>query len=478
MSIVEGIFVNGVTEALKKLVPIIGKEIVLAWGVKDKLKKLQKTVQMILVVIADAERKQLNDAAVGLWLRRLKDVAYDADFVLDEFSYETMRRCERGNRLKHKVMDFVSSSNNPLAFGFKMAKKIKIINKRLDEITEDMKRFHLQDATDNTFMVHGGSSEQRSRQTASSMNESDIIGRDDDKNRLVDILTQVIPSSTSPDTNPENVSVVSIVGMGGLGKTSIAQVVYKDEMVNKLFELTMWVHVSAYFDLEKLLTKIMESSTHNKFDAPSNFSVLVSKVEEQLNGKKYLLVLDDLWNENAEEWERLYSQLLVGAQGSKILITTRKTQVADVVKGSIPPYKLEKLQDDECWSIIEKKAFSPGGALKTANVTSIGREIAKRCSGLPLAAKFLGGLMRSRNKEVNWLSILENDIWRTPESQSTIMPILKLSYDNLSSELKQCFSYCSIFPKDWEINRVTMVQLWIAEGFLDTCNVGNGRSIY
>ncbi|XP_026431527.1 putative disease resistance protein RGA1 [Papaver somniferum] len=145
--------------------------------------------------------------------------------------------------------------------------------------------------------------------------------------------------------------------------------------------------------------------------------------------------------------------------------------------GNIPPFKLEKLQDGECWSIMKEKAFSPGGAVNTTNMTRIGLKIAKKCSGLPLAAKFLGGLMRSRNEEVDWLSIEENDIWNTLESQSKIIPILKLSYDNLSSELKQCFSYCSIFPKDWEINRATLVQLWIAEGFLDTCNLENGRSI-
>lgn len=174
---------------------------------------------------------------------------------------------------------------------------------------------------------------------------------------------------------------------------------------------------------------------------------------------------------------RLCRPLLVGAQGSKILITTRKTQVADMVKGSIPPYILEKLQEDECWCIMEKRAFSPGGAVKTPTMTSIGKGIAKKCSGVPLAAKILGGLMRLKNKEGDWLSIQELDVLNTREGQSEIIPILKLSYDNLSSELKQCFSYCCIFPKGWEINRVRLIQLWIAEGFLDSCNVGSRRSI-
>ncbi|XP_026434674.1 putative disease resistance protein RGA3 [Papaver somniferum] len=260
MAIIEGILTNGVTEILKKLVPVIAQEINLAWGVKDELKTLQDTLEMILAVLADAERRQMTEEVVRIWLRRLKDVAYDADDVMDELSYETMRRCVRGNSLKHKARDFISSAN-PLAFHYQMSNKIKHINRRLDSITKDMSRFHLQ-TTPASSILPEESTEHRSQQTASSVNESDIIGREDEKERITNMLTGVIPSSS--DRNTEKVSVVSIVGMGGLGKTSLAQLVYKDELVNKHFELKMWVHVSEDFDVEKLLTKIMESSTQNK----------------------------------------------------------------------------------------------------------------------------------------------------------------------------------------------------------------------
>lgn len=456
----------------------VAQEINLAWGVKDDLQKLQRTLQVIAAVIADAENRQEMEELVRFWLVRLKDVAYDADDVMDEFSYETIRRGERGDRVKDKVRDFVSSSN-PLVFRFKMANKIKDVNRSLDEITKDMARFQLQTTSpSNTINAHGGSSEQQSRQTTSLVNESKIIGREDDKKEIIRLLTTLTASSSSGsyNTHHENISVVSIVGMGGVGKTTLAQFVYKDKLVENHFDQRIWVFVSKDFDVKTILIKIMESITEAKFENLSNLDVLVNEVQKKLKGKKYLLVLDDVWNDRYEQWEDLKTPLLVGAQGSKILITTRENQVADVVNGSIPSYRLENLQEDECWSIMENEAFSPGGALKTPNMTNIGKEISKKCGGLPLAAKILGSLMRLKNNEGDWLSIKENSILDTPEGQSRIMPILKLSYDNLTSQLRQCFSYCSIFPKGLEINRETLIQLWNAEGFLESSNVGSKKS--
>lgn len=154
-----------------------------------------------------------------------------------------MRRCERGNRLRIKARDFFSSTN-PLAFRFEMSRKIKHINQRLAEITENMSKFHLQTTpASNTVTLPGENSEHRSRETTPYINESNIIGREDEKEKIVNMLTKVIPSSTTPsgsDRNTEKVSVVSIVGMGALGKTTLAQLVYDDEMVNKLFELKLY----------------------------------------------------------------------------------------------------------------------------------------------------------------------------------------------------------------------------------------------
>ncbi|XP_026445326.1 disease resistance protein RGA2-like [Papaver somniferum] len=145
-----------------------------------------------------------------------------------------------------------------------------------------------------------------------------------------------------------------------------------------------------------------------------------------------------MWNENSEQWENLKSVLLDGASGSKILITTRNDQVASIVRGSIPPYNLDQLEDDACWSIIKQKAFSPGGEVDAPNMSDIGKQIAKQCGGLPLAAKFLGSLLHLKKKESDWISIRDDDIWNTPDNKRKILSTLNVSScENLKS-LPEC----------------------------------------
>ncbi|XP_026438662.1 putative disease resistance protein RGA3 isoform X2 [Papaver somniferum] len=452
------IFVTGATGFMKRLVYVAAKKIGKAGAIDKDLEKLKDKLEMIGAVTSDAEKKQVKDKVVLLWLRRLQDVAYDVDDLLDEISYEVMR----GNTEKVTIPSKV-------VFGLEIAERIKTINHELDGIAKDNAMFQLEHSVEADQSI-----DQLDRTTHSFIGDFKIVGREKDTSRILETLLMIDPSSSSSaNFSPQ---VISIVGMGGIGKTTLAQSVYKDNSIERSFEPRAWVCISDDFDIFLILRKILESFT-GEACALSNVHVLVRKVHEKISGKKYLLVLDDLWNENAEDWEKLKGYLSGGAQGSKILVTTRKEKVASIVRGTIPPYNLTTLCNQECWLIIKNRAFSPGGAVETLTMSNIGEEISRKCAGLPLAANFLGGLMRLKRKESDWLAIRDDDVFNTPENPNRIILILKLSYDHLPSHLKKCFSYCCLFPKDWEFHRETLIRLWIAEGFIHPSTGGNQNSL-
>ncbi|XP_026433508.1 disease resistance protein RGA2-like [Papaver somniferum] len=322
------LLVTGVSEIIKRIIPVITKQITHAWGLKDNLRKLRDTLESIQALLASAEEKQVNDPTAGLWLRRLKDVVYDADDVIDEFSYQTMRSRE------HKVQALVSSSN-PLLFRFKMANKIRTINKKLDEIFKNGERYRSQITSSSQ---NNPTSVFQSNRLTSSLGGTDSIflGREIAKSDIIKILihksSPSLPSSSSGiSSQPESVSALSIVGMGGLGKTTVAQMVYNDDSIMGNFKLRAWVCVSHPFDIFKILRGVIESITRNKCENPSNVDVLANQVKEKLTGKKYLLVLDDLWNEAVTDWENLKNYLSYGGVGSKILVTTRSRNGGNLV---------------------------------------------------------------------------------------------------------------------------------------------------
>ena len=153
------------------------------------------------------------------------------------------------------------------------------------------------------------------------------------------------------------------------------------------------------------------------------------------------------------------------AKKIKIIVTTRSEKVASIIC-HFPPYHLKQLSNEECWLLFEIHAFKNGKSSEYQDLEVIGREIVHKCKGLPLAAKTLGGLLRSKQDQREWKRILESDIWDLSEGESGILPALRLSYCYLSSHLKQFFAYCSIFPKDYEFSKEELVLLWMAKDLL------------
>ena len=303
--------------------------------------------------------------------------------------------------------------------------------------------------------------------TTSLVDESSIYGRDGDKEELIHFLLSDID-------NGNHVPIISIMGLGGMGKTSLAQLAYNDPRMQEHFELKAWVYVSETLDVVGL-TKAILRSFHSSTDG-EEFNLLQHQLQQRLTNKKYLLVLDDVWNGSEECWERLLLPLRHGSTGSKIIVTTRNKEVASVMK-STKELNLEQLKESECWSMFVRHAFHGRNASEYPNLESMGKEMVDKCGGLPLAVKTLGNLLRRKFSQREWVKILETDLWRLSEGDSNINSVLRLSYHHLPSILKRCFCYCSIFPKGHThiFGKGELIQLWVADGLLQCCGIDKSK---
>ncbi|KAB1208972.1 putative disease resistance protein RGA3 [Morella rubra] len=191
--------------------------------------------------------------------------------------------------------------------------------------------------------------------------------------------------------------------MGGIGKTTLAQLVYNDDRVKEHFDLKAWVCVSNEFDVLKITKRILEKLGSSTPGGDRNDpDCLQVALKENIMGKKYLIVLDDVWNENPVVWEALTNPLRYGAQGSRIIATTRGIHVASVMRSTIT-YPLKQLPKEDCWSLFAKHAFRDDELGAYPELEEIGREIVKKCDGLPLAAKTIGSLLWSKLDINEWI---------------------------------------------------------------------------
>ncbi|XXG85165.1 hypothetical protein AAC387_Pa11g0302 [Persea americana] len=422
-------------------------------GIEKEKRKLESNLSAIKAVLQDAERRQVNEMAVKDWLRKLKDAAYDAEDLVDKLVVKARRKeVENQDGRGKKVRTFFSTSN-PLASNFKMKCKMQELMEQFDDIAKERERYQFKerDVQSQPFIPS-------TRETDSLVNESLVYGRDYEKNCLIYSLIHSGKESV--------LSIIPIVGMGGVGKTTLAQLVYNDESVVSHFELRMWVYVSEDFDVRRLLKEILQSAIKEKTEQLS-MDLLQTHLQEKLGGKRYLLVLDDVWNDVPdqffEKWERLKTWLACGSMGSKVLVTSRDDQVAGIMH-TLPTLYLGILSTGDSWRFFEK-LVNPEQNLPQ-NLLSIGKEMVGKCGGLPLAVKTLGGLMSSKKTESEWEYVKNSEFWKPQDSDGRVLSILRLSYDRLTSSLKQCFAYCAVIPKGDLIDKDRLVKQWIAQGFI------------
>ncbi|EYU31457.1 hypothetical protein MIMGU_mgv1a017859mg, partial [Erythranthe guttata] len=271
----------------------------------------------------------------------------------------------------------------------------------------------------------------------SSRKKEAMVGFDDDLMAIYEMLCG----------QSSKLQVLPIVGMGGIGKTTLAAHAYNDPLITEHFHIRAWVTIS------------------QDYVAQDVFSRLLASISPERPGKRYLIVLDDMWS--TKVWDGVRRLFPNDNNGSRIIQTTRLGEVASYPDSSSHVHKMHLLDDEQSWNLLRQKVFKE--EYYPLELKIIGKEIAKSCGGLPLAIVVIAGvLFKGGNNQSLWKKFARNVKSVVATKDGRFEAILTLSYNNLPHHLRPCFLYMGAFPEDYEIHVSKLVKLWVAEGFINS----------
>ncbi|CAK8564609.1 unnamed protein product [Lathyrus sativus] len=419
------------------------------------------------------EEKQIANPTFNKWLDLVRYAIFQLHSLLDQINTEAllckMKAQSETLTPSTKVRNFFSSRFKQIhdLINFEMQRLIQ----RLEYLILRQQQPGL-DFSDYTNAFHG---------TPTSYileDESSVIyGRESDINRLKHLLL----------SSDSKIGMVSIVGMGGIGKTTLAKLLYNDPQVKDKFVFKVWVYISKDFDVYRVFKTILESITSQSIVNDNLGSQIVESdntrgsytngmttycpnllfvlLKQILSTSKFLLVLDDVWDTKSVDWIYFMDIFNAVETDSRIIITTRDERVARSMQTFLFVHYLRPLGSEDCWYLFSRYAFGACDNPQQYYLEEIGREIKKKCDGLPLVAIELGALLHSKLFSDDWTYVLESNIWDPTNHE--VHTSLESSYHYLSTPLKRCFAYCSIFPKKSILEKQTIVQLWIAENLVE-----------
>ncbi|VAI94230.1 unnamed protein product [Triticum turgidum subsp. durum] len=439
------------------------QETTLLCGASSEVEFLKHELNRLQGFLRDADNKQRRgDEGAAILVSQIKDAAYEADNVMEAAEYMRKR-----NRLKKGFMGAIARYGclpSDLSTLHKVGVEIKSIRRNISEIFEYATRLKIVDDLGHTCIEKVDIDDELPQDYGPIHQNFEDIVMVGFENEYKEIVGKLVDTEKS-------LSAISIVAMGGAGKTTLARRVYTSPGVKRHFEAVCWVTVSQKFKGIDLLNDIMKQitgSTHRPEDQMQEHEV-GKKIHDFLLQKRYLVVLDDVWE--TDTWEQLNRKVKAfpdATNGSRVLLTTRKEDVANHVPMPTNVHPLKKLDEEKSWELFSSKALPSYKRSAIRNVDEfekLGKRLAKKCDGLPLALAVLGGYLSKNLNAQIWSDILSD--WPSTKNGQMMRDILARSYKDLPNHyLRTCFLYLAAFPKDYEINVAYLIELWIAESFI------------
>ncbi|XP_031126525.1 disease resistance protein RPM1-like [Ipomoea triloba] len=453
-----------VTFVLGQLSTLTREEYSLLGGIRDDAQDVENAFNRLTAVLKVADETEEINPEVKEWVKIIRELVYDTEDVLDEFQFRFGGDRTNGgfrNRIKNK---YTSVKN--LRARRRIALELQRIKARVNKIFHEQPR--LLTTSDHTIHNHN-KRVYDSRRDALLLKDSDLVGIDNPKLSLVNRLLAV----------DKDLRVLSVVGMAGLGKTTLVKKVYDDARVVNHFQLRMWLTVSETFNADELLKDAIRQLTkQTKQKLPQDFAAMnTDKLKEFINnilsGQSYIVVLDDIWD--IDDWRAIKYSFPRQSFGSRIVITTRNSEIGastscETRGGDV--YPLESLSLEDSWTLFCRKTFFSESCPQ--HLVNISENILKRCGGLPLAIVVIAGVLATKNESIEEWKRFQHNLNIPLDSNvggmKNMKNLLSLSYYDLPNYLKYCFLYLSIFPEDVIIEKMRVIRLWIAEGFIKENN--------
>ncbi|KAJ4798327.1 Disease resistance protein (CC-NBS-LRR class) family [Rhynchospora pubera] len=435
-----------------KLGDLIVKEAQFLGGVGNQVEWVETELKRIQCCLIDADTKRRKgDARVENWLNELRDVAYRIEDAIDTFYVEI-------EDSRHKVSSgFLHKFNKLCCMPMKvpclhkLGKELGQIRDVLDGISKSRVDYGIKELQQDTERGRSQADELPMRAKAYlDVDETKIVGLDDDKNNILNLLLN--------STEIPRRAVITIVGPGGLGKTTLARMVYKRAKAN--FDHHIMLSVSQHYNLADVVRRML-----NEPPQEVDLESIMPKLKSFLSNQRYLIILDDVWEVSL--WEQLQDALPNNENGSRVMITSRSIDVAPVDL-KIPPYKLKLLNDKDSLNLLLKTALSCQEFDKKCPIEllELADALSKKCKGLPLALNVLGGILSKKDQTYHaWKDMLDTLDWYSNKGESC-MNVLAMSYEDMPYYLKPCFLHLACFPEDYEIDVKDLIRMWIAERIL------------